>query len=488
MKRLIIFTTLLVLVLTSVLAAQSTMRRTYRDLEVDIWTDRDDGSNYYEGDDITIYFRASQDAYVTIYDLDTRGNINLVFPPEPGVNNYVQAGEIYMIPETSDDYTLTLEGPPGNEYIQAVASLEYYPVPDWQGPMSVYDKGWGFKYNGENEDFIQSVNERYFSGENFAYDNVSFYVAPKYYYKPVQSDCSGDCGRVYVDYPDGCEVYVDGVFYGYAPLYVPSIYFGRHRMTVYWGSTVVYNDWIFVDVHDPFFIYTRPWFVYHYCWDRWYRNYSWDSYYHGPSRYKYKHGDFYSASKPQTRRGYEVVANDHAKYAKSKTYVTDKVSRISKYKEANGYDSKTKSFTTSKYRQSDEAGKKKYYNADSYNKKGSDSRGSYDKSQSGDKHYRSGDAVDKKNDSGRTYEGKKGSTGSQKKGSSGDVGKPNKPSGGDSKKGGSDATQAKPKSSGDSKPSTPAVKESSGSSSGGKPSGGSSPSSGGKPSGNGKKH
>jgi len=471
MKRTIIFATLLMLVLSSALAAQSTMRRTYRDLDVDVWTDRDDGSNYYEGDDITIYFRASQDAYVTIYDLDTRGNVNLIFPPEPGVNNYVQAGEIYMIPETSDDYTLTLEGPPGNEYIQAVASLDYFPVPDWQGPVSVYSKDWGIKYNGENDDFIAMVNDKYFSGANYAYDNVSFYVAPKYYYKPERTDCSGDCGQVYVDYPDGCEVYVDGVFYGYAPLWMPSIYLGRHRMTIYWSSTVVYNDWIFVEVHDPFFIYTRPWFVYNYCWDHWYRNYGWDSYYHGPSRYKYKHDDFYNASKPKIRRGYEVVNNDHARYSKSKTYVTDKVERINKYKETHGFDAKTKTFTASKYRQPDEFGTKKYYNADSYNKKGSDNRGTLGKRDSGDKYYHN-DNANKKEDSGRTYDGRKGSSGSEKKGSGGDVGKPSKPSGGDSKKSGGDAPQVKPKSEGKSTPSAPPAKERSGSSGGDKPSSG----------------
>lgn len=484
MKRLIILTALLALVLTSVLAAQSTLRRTYRDLAVDVWTDRDDGSNYYEGDDITIYFRTSEDAYVTIYDLDTRGNVNLIFPPEPGDNNYVQAGEIYMIPERSDDYTLTLEGPPGNEHIQMVASTEYFPVPDWRGPRSVYEKDWGFKYDGENEEFIDRVNRKFFTGENFAYDHVSFYVAPKYYYQPVQTAYSGGGGRVYVDYPDGCEVYVDGVFFGYAPLYVPSIYLGRHRMTVYWGTSLVYNDWIFVDAHMPYFVYTRPWFVYNYCWDRWYRDYGWHSYYDGPSRYKHKQGDFYNASKPKARRGYEVVANNHAKYAKSKFYSGDKETRITKYKETYGYDTKTKTFTTGKYARPDEVGKKRYYNADAYD--GSKRKGSNDKGDAG-----------RKSEVGRKYEGKKEPVGSQKKGSSVDTRKPVRPSGGDTKKepqakpSGGDTKkepQAKPKSDSGSKQSAPAVKKESGSSGGKKSSGSSSTSSSGKPSGGGKRH
>lgn len=500
MKRLIILTALLALVLTSVLAAQSTLRRAYRDLAVDVWTDRDDGSNYYEGDDITIYFRASADAYVTIYDLDTRGNVNLIFPPNAGDNNYVRGGEIYMIPESSDDYTLTLEGPPGNEHIQMVASTEYFPVPDWRGPVSVYEKDWGFKYDGENENFIARVNQKYFSGDNFAYDHVSFYVAPKYYYQSVQTAYSGGGGRVYVDYPSGCEVYVDGVFFGYAPLYVPSIYLGRHRMTIYWGSSLVYNDWIFVDAHMPYFVYTRPWFVYNYCWDRWYRNYGWDSYYNGPSRYKHKQGDFYHASKPQARRGYEVVANDHAKYTKSKFYAGDKETRITKYKETYGYDTKTKTFTTGKFARPDEIGKKKYYNADRYGdskRQGAKSQGDVGKRQSGDKRISNDDAVSRKGSSGRGYVGKKEPVSGQKKDSGVDNRKPVKPAGKAAKKepqarpekkDDSDTQQAKPKSDGGSQKSAPAVKGRSGSSGSGKSSGSSSPSSSGKPSGGGKKH
>ncbi len=453
MKRTVILTALLALVLTSVLAAQSTLRRTYRDLDVDVWTDRDDGSNYYEGDDITIYFRTSEDAYVTVYDLDTRGNVNLIFPPDPSDNHYVQGGEIYMIPESNADYTLSLEGPPGTEHIQMVASTEYFPVPDWRGPVSVYDDEWGFKYEGENEEFIGRVNERYFSGGEFAYDHVNFYVAPKYYYEPAHSDCSGDCGRVYIDYPDGCEVYVDGVFFGYAPLYVPGIYLGRHRVTVYWGTTVVYNDWIFVDVHDPFFIYTRPWFVYHYCWDRWYRNYAWDDYYYGPSRYKQKHTDFYSPAKPQTRRGYQVIANDHARYTKSNTYVDAKKTRITKYKEAYDYDVKTKKFTSGASSGSSETGKK-YYNGSSY--KGS-------QWQSGDKRISNDGTATKKGSTSRGYEVKKQPASGEKKGSGSDVRKPAKPSSGDTGK----EPQAKPKSDDNSKSDAPADKKPS-SSSGGK--------------------
>lgn len=475
MKRLILLTALLALVIIPSLAAQSTLRRVYQDLDIDVWTDRDDGSNYYEGDEITIYFRASEDCYVTVYDLDSRGNVNLLFPPERGDNHFVRGGEIYMIPERDDDYTLTLEGPPGYEHIQMVASPEFFPVPDWRGPVSVYEKEWGFKYDGDNDQFIEQINQKYFGGASIAYDYASFYVAPKYYYQPERADCSGDCGKVYIDYPNGCEVYVDGVFFGFAPLYVPGIYVGRHRVTVYWSSSIVYNDWIFVDPFAPFFVYTRPHYIYNYCYDHWYHDYVWGSYYDGPSRYKYKSGDFYSNAKPKARRGYEVVANDHAKYTKSKSYVTEKETRISKYKATYGYDAKAKSFQTTKYRAPDEQGAKKYYNAEGKQGKAG-VKEYYEKKRSEDKS--SGGKVDQSGRQGKkSYDGAKAGN----RESSGDVKKRSDSQ--PEKKAGTYVPADKPKS-GDSgsKPSAPEVKPKS-SDSGGKSSSGSTPKQSDKPSG-----
>ncbi len=458
MKRLTYFTALLMLVaifVAQTASAQSTLRRAYDDLEVDIWTDKDDGSNYLEGDEITIYFRASRDAYVTIYDLDTRGNVNLLFPADPRDNNYIEGDVVYVIPDRGDDYALTLEGPPGWERIQIVASAYPYDVPDWRGPRPVKDDDyWDDDYDGDDDRFIEKINRRYFPNDRVAYDQVSFYVAPRYYYKPERADCYGDCGTVYIDYPSGCEVYVNGVFWGYAPLYIPSIYLGRHRVTVYWGASIVYNDWIFVDTWSPFFIYPRHYYIYDYCWDRWYRHGYWDDWYgfDGPSRYKYKDHDVYTYKKPSERRGYAIVSNDHGKYEKSKTYVVEKTARIDKYKTKYGFDQSTKSFTTAKG-----VGK------------GSKS-GDYNTSTSGKRKSGIDDFYEKKSEP-RSTDKKGTSSGSQ----SGDYGRSKTKSSGES---GSSINKKPRESSGESKgKATPAVKQpskkSGGSDGGSKSSGGS---------------
>jgi len=45
------------------------------------------------------------------------------------------------------------------------------------------------------------------------------------------------CGNVYIDYPWGGAVYVNGIYWGCAPLYIPRLLVGWHTMTIYdpWG-------------------------------------------------------------------------------------------------------------------------------------------------------------------------------------------------------------------------------------------------------------
>ena len=89
------------------------------------------------------------------------------------------------------------------------------------------------------------LNGRYFvryGGQKFAFDRTAMYVnewEPSYYrpvYYPVYPSWSV-CGNVYIDYPWGSSIYIDGIYWGCAPLYIPRIYVGWHTITVYnhWG-------------------------------------------------------------------------------------------------------------------------------------------------------------------------------------------------------------------------------------------------------------
>ena len=230
-----------------------------RYLDVEVWTGRSDGE-YYEDDDIVIYFRVNRDAFIAIYSIDTRGRVVLLFPTFPGEDNYVSGGVTYSLPGGDDDYNLVVNGPEGFEHIQIIASRERFPIPDWyRGPELVVD-------TDDRDSYMDWVNTTYFTnygGQRFAYDRAVVYVNEweENYFRPIYHPIYPSWtlyGNCYIDYPWGASIYVNGIYWGCAPLYVPRIAVGWHTITVYdhWGycwehdfhvsryNTVVFNKTI----------------------------------------------------------------------------------------------------------------------------------------------------------------------------------------------------------------------------------------------------
>jgi len=200
-----------------------------RYIDVEVWTDVDE---YYEGDNVTIYFRANKDCYVVLYNIDSRGNVNILYPVDRWDDSQVERDRTYRIPDSYDDYELTVKGPEGVEYIQAVASMMPLPIPEWGGD-------YGPVAEGDPIDYMDYINAEYFGKDNrIALDMTLFRVKEwqRAYYRPVYNYHHYDwnlSGMVYVDYPWGATIYIDGVYWGIAPLYIPRIYYGWHWITVY---------------------------------------------------------------------------------------------------------------------------------------------------------------------------------------------------------------------------------------------------------------
>jgi Domain of unknown function (DUF4384)/PEGA domain len=238
-----------------------------RYLDVEVWTNHEDGE-FYEGDNITVSFRANRDCFVAIYSVDTRGRVNLLFPESRHSDNYVIGGQINRLPDGSSEYDYVVSGPDGVEHIQVIASRDRFPIPDWY-PNSGIISDWD-----DNLDFMDYINNRYFvryDGQRFAYDRTSIYVSEweQHYFRPVWYDpypAWSVCGNVYIDYPFGASVYINGRYWGCAPLYVPRLIVGWHTITVYdpWGHC--WEDDLHVThrttiVLDRTIIRTRPSFV-----------------------------------------------------------------------------------------------------------------------------------------------------------------------------------------------------------------------------------
>jgi len=103
----------------------------YPDLEIEVWTDKGEGAVYNPGEEIEVFFQTSQDCYVLIYNIDTRGYVNILYPYEYSDPHWVSGGRIHRVPERYEDYQLRVDGPEGTEYIQAICSTEPIDLPNW---------------------------------------------------------------------------------------------------------------------------------------------------------------------------------------------------------------------------------------------------------------------------------------------------------------------------------------------------------------------
>lgn len=116
------------------------------DSGVKAWTDKgDDKPTYYVGERIYVSFTVKKDSYVTIYNVDSTGNVNILFPNPYHKDNLVRKGRVYTIPTSNYGYDLVVKGPTGDEVIFAVASNHIYY--HWQYcagcPPPIWSDQWG---------------------------------------------------------------------------------------------------------------------------------------------------------------------------------------------------------------------------------------------------------------------------------------------------------------------------------------------------------
>jgi hypothetical protein len=239
-------------------------------LDIEVWINKADGSTYYPGEDIRVYFRASRDCYVVVYDLDTRGYVNILYPYSPEDDRYVEGGRVYRIPGRYDDYSLTVDGPSGVEYIQAVAFYEPLYLPHWS---DYYREGADpgdirTLRMDENEDpyvFMEWVNNQISQYPGYVTDVTNLYVRyphPQWYYHPdlyqyYPYSYPYDLGSVYIWAPFAVDVYIDGIFFGIAPLNIPYFVCGRHFVTVYYNGCRLWDNYFTVESRRTVRIQTR---------------------------------------------------------------------------------------------------------------------------------------------------------------------------------------------------------------------------------------
>jgi len=127
-----------------------------RAFSVDLWTDRGSDAVYRPGETIGIGARASEDAYLLVYEIDAEGNVHLLFPNRRS-NGFVEGRREYRLPDDPDQAELVVQGPVGQGYIVAIASLDRFEdLPWYLRPYDPQAESMGY-HGGPGEDAEEGI-------------------------------------------------------------------------------------------------------------------------------------------------------------------------------------------------------------------------------------------------------------------------------------------------------------------------------------------
>src|SRR5437762_686061 len=91
---------------------------------IELSTDRGDNVVYTRGERVRVYFQLDQDAYVTIFRVDTDGRVRVLFPREPWDDNFARGGRQFEVEQRSSRDAFYVDDYPGVGYIFAVAAAD----------------------------------------------------------------------------------------------------------------------------------------------------------------------------------------------------------------------------------------------------------------------------------------------------------------------------------------------------------------------------
>ncbi len=74
---------------------------TYDRPRVNVWLNQQDP--YLTGEPARVYFKTNIDAYITVFRVDTDGQIRVLFPVEPWEDNYARGGRTFEVLGRSQD-------------------------------------------------------------------------------------------------------------------------------------------------------------------------------------------------------------------------------------------------------------------------------------------------------------------------------------------------------------------------------------------------
>lgn len=86
-----------------------------------------DKTDYKIGEPMVVNFSVNEPMYVRIVVINSKGEINTLFPNEFQKTNLLEPGKKYQVPPATGEFAITVQGPAGTDKIRAIASKESIP-------------------------------------------------------------------------------------------------------------------------------------------------------------------------------------------------------------------------------------------------------------------------------------------------------------------------------------------------------------------------
>lgn len=193
-------------------------------LKLDVWVDRQSPAPYQVGDSITVYARASRDAYVYIFNISPTGEVVPLIPSSREASNFVKAGQVLRLPR--GNYRITADKP-GTEYLVAIATARPMNTESYWIKRAMDSARTGTPLISTPEEFLQRLRWaelQPFHAGAYAATVVSLVVEEPYYWRVGNLSVSSA--------PSGAMVFVDGRQAGVTPCTVRDLISGYHELTL----------------------------------------------------------------------------------------------------------------------------------------------------------------------------------------------------------------------------------------------------------------
>jgi hypothetical protein len=266
------------------------------DPPIRIWLNND--RRFEPGDRARVEVRVEQDGYLVVLNADPEGRLRVLFPLDPGDDNFVRGGKRYELKGRGGRESFTVEAESGRGVVYAAVSRD---------PMHfeqfVAGDHWDYRVfsdtraDGDVEPELTELVRR-MAGNSFDYDLLSYEVVGRY------ASSGGTVGyndygySPYDPYSGGC--FSCGYYGGRSSLNI-QLGFGRP----YFGRPYLYDPFYYdpffyrpVGFYDPYYYdpyYYRPYVTYPYYGGRRYAGYRdrYPGYYGGgyTTPYRFKSGN-----------------------------------------------------------------------------------------------------------------------------------------------------------------------------------------------------